>query len=75
MHSGDEMILRNRHHQPRYKMTFVIRLVAVHPMELRIESGHHSFNRMPNSWVRPGNELCPRDMVPNSDFGMMNGEP
>jgi hypothetical protein len=36
MHSGGEMILGNRHHHPRYKMTFVIRLLAVHPMELRI---------------------------------------
>jgi hypothetical protein len=75
MHRGGEMILGNRHHHPRYKMTFVIRLLAVHPMELRIRIRAPLLQPHAQFMGEAGDQLCPRDMVPNSDFGMVNGEP
>lgn len=75
MYGGGEMILGNRHDQPRHEMTFVIRLVAVHPMELRIRIWAPLLQPHAQLMGEAGDQLCPRDMVPNSDFGMVNGEP
>lgn len=56
-------------------MTFIIRLVAVHPMELRIRIRAPLVQPHAQFMGEVGDQLRPSDMVPNSDFGVVNGEP
>ena len=75
MDGGGQMIFRNRHHQPRHEMTFIIRLVAVHPMELRIRIRTPLPQPHAQFMGEVGDQLRSSDMVPNSDFSMVKGEP
>ena len=74
MDGSRQMILGNRHHQPRHEMTFVIRFMAVHPMELRIRIRAPLVQPHAQFMGEAGYQGRPGQVVLNSNFAMADRE-
>lgn len=74
MDGSRQKILGDRHHRPCHEVTFVIRFMAVHPMELRSRIRAPLVQPHAQFMAEGGDQLRPSGMVPNSDFGMADRE-